>query len=90
MPVAGGVLGGASVRRLAPEASAMAYPYQVYLTAEERAELRGLVGSGTAPTRMLTGARSVSVSVTAYFVFHMQSLRSGWDIVSGHTLSSRS
>jgi hypothetical protein len=35
----------------------MAYPYRVVLTAEERAELRGVVGAGTAPTRMLTRAR---------------------------------
>ncbi len=35
----------------------MAYPYRVFLTAEQRAELRGLVGSGTAPARMLTRAR---------------------------------
>jgi hypothetical protein len=35
----------------------MAYPYRVILTEEQRAELRGLVGSGTAPARMLTRAR---------------------------------
>ena len=35
----------------------MAYPYRVELTEQERAELRGLVGSGTAPARMLTRAR---------------------------------
>ena len=35
----------------------MAYPYRVVLTEQERAELRGLVGSGTAPARMLTRAR---------------------------------
>ena len=35
----------------------MAYPYRVLLTAEQRAELRGLVGSGTAPARTLTRAR---------------------------------
>ncbi len=35
----------------------MAYPYRVTLTEEQRAELRGLVGSGTAPARMLTRAR---------------------------------
>lgn len=35
----------------------MAYPYRIFLTAEQRAELRGLVGSGTAPARMLTRAR---------------------------------
>ena len=35
----------------------MAYPYRVVLTEEQRAELRGLVGSGTAPARMLTRAR---------------------------------
>ena len=35
----------------------MAYPYRVVLTEAQRAELRGLVGSGTAPARMLTRAR---------------------------------
>lgn len=35
----------------------MADPYRIALTAEQRAELRGLVGSGTAPARMLTRAR---------------------------------
>ena len=35
----------------------MAYPYRVALTETQRAELRGLVGSGTAPARMLTRAR---------------------------------
>ncbi len=35
----------------------MAYPYRVELTETQRAELRGLVGSGTAPARMLTRAR---------------------------------
>lgn len=35
----------------------MAYPYRVALSAEQRAELRGLVGRGTAPARMLTRAR---------------------------------
>ena len=35
----------------------MAYPYRVVLTAAQRAELRGLVGSGTAPARRLTRAR---------------------------------
>ena len=35
----------------------MAYPYRVFLTAEQRAELRGLVGSGIAPAPMLTRAR---------------------------------
>jgi len=35
----------------------MAYPYRIVLTEEQRAELRGLVGSGTAPARMLTRAR---------------------------------
>jgi len=35
----------------------MAYPNRVELTEEHRAELRGLVGSGTAPARMLTRAR---------------------------------
>ena len=35
----------------------MAYPFRVVLSEEQRAELRGLVGSGTAPARMLTRAR---------------------------------
>ena len=35
----------------------MAYPYRVVLTEDQRPELRGLVGSGTAPARMLTRAR---------------------------------
>lgn len=35
----------------------MAYPYRIALTEAQRAELRGLVGSGTAPARMLTRAR---------------------------------
>jgi transposase-like protein len=35
----------------------MAYPYRVVLSEEERAELRGLVGAGVAPARMLTRAR---------------------------------
>ena len=35
----------------------MAYPYRVSLTDEQRAELRGLVGTGVAPARMLTRAR---------------------------------
>jgi hypothetical protein len=35
----------------------MAYPYRVVLTEDQRAELRGLVSSGTAPARMLTRAR---------------------------------
>ncbi len=35
----------------------MAYPYRVVLTAGQRAQLRGLVGSGPAPARMLTRAR---------------------------------
>ncbi len=35
----------------------MAYPYRVVLSEAQRAELRGLVGSGTAPARMLTRAR---------------------------------
>ena len=35
----------------------MAYPYRVVLTEAQRAELRGLVGRGTAPARMLTRAR---------------------------------
>lgn len=35
----------------------MAYPNRVELTEEQRAQLRGLVGSGTAPARMQTRAR---------------------------------
>jgi transposase len=35
----------------------MAYPYRVVLTEAQRAELRGLVGAGVAPARMLTRAR---------------------------------
>ena len=35
----------------------MAYPYRVELTEAQRAELRGLVGAGVAPARMLTRAR---------------------------------
>jgi transposase len=35
----------------------MAYPYRVTLSEDLRAELRGLVGSGVAPARMLTRAR---------------------------------
>jgi hypothetical protein len=35
----------------------MAYPYRVILSEEQRAALRGLVGSGVAPARMLTRAR---------------------------------
>ncbi len=35
----------------------MAFPYRTILSAEERAELRGLVGAGVAPARMLTRAR---------------------------------
>jgi transposase len=35
----------------------MAYPYRVVLTAAQRAELRGLVGAGVAPARLLTRAR---------------------------------
>jgi transposase-like protein len=35
----------------------MAYPYRVVLSEEQRAELRGLVGCGVAPARMLTRAR---------------------------------
>jgi hypothetical protein len=35
----------------------MAYPYRVVLTEAQRAELRGLVGSGIAPARLLTRAR---------------------------------
>ncbi len=35
----------------------MAYPYRVVLTEAQRAEVRGRVGSGVAPARMLTRAR---------------------------------
>lgn len=35
----------------------MAYPSRVVLTGEQRAELRTLVGSGSAPARVLTRAR---------------------------------
>jgi hypothetical protein len=35
----------------------MAYPYRTILAEEQRAELRGLVGSGIAPARMVTRAR---------------------------------
>ncbi len=35
----------------------MAYPYRIVLTEAERAHLRGLVGAGVAPARMLTRAR---------------------------------
>ena len=35
----------------------MAYPDRVVLTEDQRAELRGLVGSGVAPARMLRRAR---------------------------------
>ena len=35
----------------------MAYPYRIVLSAEQRAELRSLVGAGVAPARMLTRAR---------------------------------
>jgi len=35
----------------------MPYPYRVVLTEDQRPELRGFVGSGTAPARMLTRAR---------------------------------
>ena len=35
----------------------MVYPYRVELTETQRAELRGLVGAGVAPARMLTRAR---------------------------------
>lgn len=35
----------------------MAYPYRVFLDEAQRADLRTLVGSGTAPARMLTRAR---------------------------------
>ena len=35
----------------------MAYPYRVFLDETQRARLRSLVGSGTAPARMLARAR---------------------------------
>jgi hypothetical protein len=35
----------------------MAYPYRVFLDEPQRAHLRTLVGSGTAPARLLTRAR---------------------------------
>jgi homeodomain-containing protein len=35
----------------------MAYPYRIALSEAQRAELRGLVGSGVAPARLLTRAR---------------------------------
>ncbi len=35
----------------------MAYPYRIVLTEAQRAELRGLIGSGVAPARTLTRAR---------------------------------
>lgn len=35
----------------------MGYPYRVMLSEEERAELRGMVGTGVAPARTLTRAR---------------------------------
>lgn len=35
----------------------MAYPYRIVLSAEERAELGGLVSTGVAPARMVTRAR---------------------------------
>src|SRR5688572_7683542 len=35
----------------------MAYPYRISLTDDQRASLRTLVGSGTAPARLLTRAR---------------------------------
>lgn len=37
----------------------MAYPYRVSLDEEQRARLRTLVGSGTAPARLLTRARTL-------------------------------
>ncbi len=39
------------------ESSTRAYPSRVVLTEVQRAELRGLVGSGVAPARMVTRAR---------------------------------
>lgn len=35
----------------------MAYPYRIVLTEAQRAELRGFVGSGVAPARMVSRAR---------------------------------
>ena len=35
----------------------MAYPYRVELTDQQRAALRGLIGTGVAPARLLTRAR---------------------------------
>jgi Homeodomain-like domain len=35
----------------------MAYPFRIVLSEDQRAELRGLVGSGVAPARTLTRAR---------------------------------
>lgn len=35
----------------------MAFPYRIVLSAEQRAELRSLVGAGVAPARTLTRAR---------------------------------
>ncbi len=35
----------------------MAYPSRIVLTEEDRPHLRGLVGAGVAPARMLTRAR---------------------------------
>jgi hypothetical protein len=44
-------------RPSAAGAPAIADPYRVHLTDDQRAEVRGLVGSGIAPARMLTRAR---------------------------------
>jgi Homeodomain-like domain len=57
MPVAGGVLGGGVGPSPDSGGPAVAYPYRVVLTAEERAGLRGLVGAGVAPARTITRAR---------------------------------
>lgn len=35
----------------------MAYPFRVMLSEEQRAELRGLIGTGSAPARTITRAR---------------------------------
>ena len=56
-PVAGRVRRGGG--RPAPllRRPAVAYPYRVALTEEQRAHLRGLVGAGVASARMLARAR---------------------------------
>ena len=57
MPVAGRVRVEGIDPPLRSGDPAVAYPFRVVLSEEQRAELRGLVGSGTAPARMLTRAR---------------------------------